>query len=71
MRHESQLSQSSQPNLFLVALYPLSVLALLTLYACESNFWGFMLATVLIVVGVVIAISSMRRYRQRLNYVEV
>ena len=70
MRHQSLSSQSSQPNLFLGALYPVSVLTLLTLYTCGFNTLSFAFSATLIVIGIFIATISMRRYRQRLNYVE-
>ena len=70
MQPDRRPDQPHVASPLIMALYPLGVLTLLTLYANVYIFASFTLAMILIIVGSMIAVSSTRRYRQRLNYVE-
>ena len=70
MSLKSIIFGASLAQLSALTAYAIACLGVIDCYSRGQHYLGFYLSALLIAVGLVITIVSMRRYRQRLNYVE-
>ena len=64
------MQRLSVAQILVLSTYLLGCVAIIYTYAIGWHIQGFYLSTVWIILGAVLTVASIRRYRQRLNYVE-